>query len=85
MAAENSYFYIQSKLSQNLVMDVCHYHTNPGAEIISFLKKAPKTGNPTDQLWTKRYVNDKWFYVVSKMDDKKIAIEVLLCSKGTDS
>ena len=66
-------------------MDISRKHTDPGTEIISFPKKDPKTDDPTNQLWTKSYVDDEWFYIVSKLDDKKIAIEVCIrCRNGAD-
>ena len=74
------WFFIMSKLGNNLVMDVAYCRTTPGTQVISYTKKNPPRPN---QLWRKEYIpNGNTFYLVSKLHFScRIAVKVInLCS-----
>ena len=72
------WFFIMSKLGNNLVMDVAYCRTTPGTQVISYTKKNPPRPN---QLWGKEY-DGNTFYLVSKLHSScRIAVKVInLCS-----
>ena len=74
-----SWFFIMSKLGNNLVMDVAFCRTTPRTQVISYTKKNPPRPN---QLWRNEHKkNDKnTFYLVSKLHPScKITIKVINC------
>ena len=71
------WFFIMSKLGNNLVMDVAFCRTTPGTQVISYTKKSPPRPN---QLWRKEHCNNNTFYLVSKLHPScKISIKVINC------
>ena len=72
------WFFIMSKLGNNLVMDVAYCRTTPGTQVISYTKKNHYRPN---QLWRKENAGENTFYLVSKLDSScKITIKVInLC------
>lgn len=63
-----------------MVMDVEHSNPDPGTPVISYCQNDPELVH--NQLWMKQHVDEKTFYLVSKLgpDCKMTILVIISCS-----
>ena len=71
----DDYFFIQSTVGFEMVMDVEHSNPDPGTPVISYCRNHPEL--VYNQLWMKEHIGEGRFYLVSKLGpDCKLSIQV---------
>ena len=77
MQNTDDYFFIESTVGSEMVMDVKHSDCRPGTPVISYCRNDPEL--VLNQLWKKVPAVENTFYLVSKLGpDCKITIQVII-------
>ena len=73
----DDYFFIESTVGVDMVMDVEHSNPDPGTRVLSYCKNDPQLVH--NQLWMKQFVTKDSFYLVSKLGpDCKLTLQVII-------